>query len=441
MTASDEATQADYPSSVRAWWVAGLLFCAAIISYTDRQVLSLLVDPVRRDLAIGDTQVSLLMGAAFAMIYSVAGVPLGFLADRVSRRNLLAAGVLVWSLATIGCGLAQGFGQLFACRVLVGLGEAALAPAAVSLISDYFPPRRRATAIAVFFAGISIGIGSAILIGGGLLHAIQSGLMAQTPLAAAAPWRLVFLLVGAPGLVWVVLLFTVREPLRRQGQMAAEPTGASPRVQSVSTAGGRLSLRLAPIFAAVALASFVDNAIAAWSPSLLIREFHRPAADVGVTLGGVFMAAGALGVLAGGVGADRAARVGGWSGRLRICLVAAVLNLPALALLVSGQLDLVLAGVAVDFVMSGVVTAAGLSAILDLVPNRRRGLATSISFFLNVAVGVGVGPTAVALAESGVFGVRRGLGPPLLLVAGGAYLVVVGALWFALSRRRPAYPE
>ena len=431
--------EAGYPSPIRAWYAVGLFFFAAIISYTDRQVLSLLVDPVRHDLTISDTQISLLMGTAFAMIYSVAGIPLGFLADRTSRRNLIAAGILIWSLATIGCGLVQGFGQLFCCRIFVGLGEAVLAPAAVSLISDYFPPARRATALAVFFTGVSIGIGSAILIGGGLLHAIKMGLMAATPLAGTAPWRLVFLLVGVPGLVWTALVFTVREPVRRQSQ-ADHSSGADTTARDGAASGGGLVLQLAPVFVAVALASFVDNAVAAWSPSLLIREFHRQAADVGVTLGTLFMIAGALGVLAGGVGADRAARAGGWSAKIRICLIAAILNIPCLALIRSSDAHLVMVAVAADFVMSGVVTAAGLSAILDLVPNRRRGMATSISFFLNVALGVGVAPTAVALAEAHVFGARRGLGPPLFLVTEAAYVVIAGALWLAFHhyRRRHA---
>jgi MFS family permease len=244
--------------------------------------------------------------------------------------------------------------------------------------------------------------------------------------------------VGVPGLLWVILLFTVREPVRRQAQPALEATDEETGAPMARTTGGDLVPQLAPIFAAVALASFVDNAVAAWSPSLLIREFHRQAADVGVTLGGVFMVAGAFGVLAGGVGADRAAQAAGWSAKVRLCMIAAVVNLPCLALLASRNVDLVLAAVATDFVMSGVVTAAGLSAILDLVPNRRRGVATSISFFLNVAIGVGVGPTAVALAEGGVFGPRQGLGPPLLLVTGSAYVVVVAALWFALRRYRRA---
>src|SRR6187402_336812 len=137
----------DYPSRGRAWTVVAILIATAILSYTDRQVLSLLVDPIRADLGISDTQISLLLGIAFALVYGVAGIPLGYLADRTSRRNLIFAGVLVWSLGTIACGLSHSFSQLFASRIFVGLGEAVLSPAAISLISDYFPPARRGTAV------------------------------------------------------------------------------------------------------------------------------------------------------------------------------------------------------------------------------------------------------------------------------------------------------
>jgi MFS family permease len=412
-----------------------LLFCAAIIAYTDRQVLSLLVDAVRHDLRISDTQVSLLMGTAFAIIYSIAGVPFGYLADRARRRTLIAAGIGLWSLATISCGLARDFGALFASRVVVGLGEAVLTPAAVSLISDSFAPSRRATGLAVYFSGISIGIGGANLIGGGLLRMIDLGMMAGTPLAGEAPWRLVFLLVGAPGLLWSLLAMTIREPARRRTEPPSPSEGALAEAPSP-----RRVWQLAPIFVAVAFASFVDNALAAWSPSLLIREFHRPPAEVGLTLGALFTIAGALGILSGGAFGDRAARAGGWAAKVRLCLFAAAIDIPVLGLLTLGDATLVLAAITINFLMSGIITAVGLSAILDLTPSRRRGVATSISFFFNVAFGLGFGPTAVALAGVQLFGAARGLGPPLCLVAEIGYLIILGSVWLALRRRRMTHP-
>src|SRR3984957_11449861 len=215
---------AAYPGRSYAWTVVAILIATAVLSYTDRQVLSLLVDPIRGGMGISDTQISLLLGTAFAVIYGVAGIPLGYLADRVSRRNLIFAGVCVWSLGTIACGLSHTFGELFASRIVVGLGEAALSPAAISLISDYFPASRRGTAVALFLSGIAMGSGVAILIGGGVLHAIELGALGATPLATYAPWRMVLLVIGGPGLVWALAILLIREPARR----ATEDSQRSP---------------------------------------------------------------------------------------------------------------------------------------------------------------------------------------------------------------------
>src|ERR1700755_489545 len=190
--------EVDYPPRGYAWTVVAILGATAVLSYTDRQVLSLLVDPIRADLGISDTQISLLLGTAFAVVYGVAGITLGWLADRTSRRNLLFCGVSVWTIGTLACGFSQSFGQLFAGRLVVGLGEAVLSPAAISLISDYFPPQRRGMAVGSFLSGIAMGIGAAILIGGGVLHLVQTDALASTPLASMSPWRLVLLIIGAP---------------------------------------------------------------------------------------------------------------------------------------------------------------------------------------------------------------------------------------------------
>ena len=204
-----------YPRRPYAWTVVAILIATAVLSYTDRQVLSLLVDPIRGELGISDTQVSLLLGTAFAVVYGIAGIPLGFLADRTSRRNLIFAGVVVWSCGTLACGFSHSFGQLFAARIVVGLGEAVLSPAAISLISDYFPPARRGTAVGFFLSGIAMGIGAAILIGGGVLHVVESGVLAGTPLAGQPAWRLVLLLIGAPGLLWSLAILLIKEPVRK----------------------------------------------------------------------------------------------------------------------------------------------------------------------------------------------------------------------------------
>ena len=418
-----------YPARPYAWTVVAILIATAVLSYTDRQVLSLLVDPIRGDLGISDTQISLLLGTAFAVIYGIAGIPLGFLADRISRRNLIFAGVCVWSVGTIACGFSHTFGELFASRIVVGLGEAALSPAAISLISDYFPASRRGTAVAFFLSGIAMGSGAAILIGGGVLHGIELGVLNGTALAAYAPWRMVLLVIGGPGLVWALAILLIREPVRRA------PEGAATTGAGADGGAWRATpwARVVPIYVVLAAASFVDNAVGAWAPTLLIRDFGRDPAQIGVELGLLLTAGFGGGVLAGGMLADRASSHGGWPQKLRVCLCSGLLILPASLLMNSGNFRFALAGVPVYYALSGIVTAVGFSAILDVVPNRSRGLAMSMSFFLNVALGAGLGPTAVALAGAHVFAANAGLGPPIVFTVALGYLTVLGAVWAALA--------
>jgi MFS family permease len=418
----------EYPARRYAWTVVAILVATAILSYTDRQVLSLLVDPIRADLGLSDTRISLLLGTAFAVVYGFAGLPLGYLADRISRRNLIFWGVLVWTAGTLLCGLSRSFTQLFAGRLIVGLGEAVLSPAAVSLLSDYFPPPRRGMAVACFLSGIAMGMGAAMLIGGGVLRVIQLGALRGTPLAAVAPWRLVLLLIGAPGLLWAAVILAIREPTRR---LTDESSPAS--TSSIPTEGWS---RVIPIYLVVAIASLVDNAVGGWAPTLLIREFHQDAAQVGMELGILLTVAFGSGVLIGGWLADRAGARGGWSRKLVVCLSAATAILPVAAALDANAAILVLLSVPAYFALSGVITACGFSAILDVAPSRSRALAISISFFLNVAVGGAVGPTAVALASDRLFGADSGLGAAIATTVAAAFGVAIVALLVALTRFR-----
>ncbi|MDB6045033.1 MAG: hypothetical protein JWM63_3584 [Gammaproteobacteria bacterium] len=421
--------QDEYPRRPYAWAVVAILIATAVLSYTDRQVLSLLVDPIRSDLGITDTQISLLLGTAFAVVYGIAGLPLGFLADRTSRRNLIFAGVVVWSLGTLACGFSHSFGQLFAARIVVGLGEAVLSPAAISLISDYFPPSRRGTAVGCFLSGIAMGSGASILIGGGVLHVVEQGALAGTALAALPPWRLVLLAIGAPGLAWAFAILLIREPVRRVSEdFPAATAGASgPAWRSATWA------RVVPIYLVVATASLVDNAVGAWAPTLLIREFARDPAQVGVELGLLLTAGFGGGVLIGGWLADRVGGQGNWSRKLGVCLASGLLILPVSLLIDAGQFTVVLLAIPLYFALSGIVTACGFSAILDVVPNRSRGFAMSISFFLNVALGAGLGPTAVAVAGDHVFGAGAGLGPAIALTVASGYAIATAALLAALA--------
>jgi MFS family permease len=421
----------EYPRRSYGWLVVAILIATAILSFTDRQVLSLLVDPIRGDLHLSDTQMSLLLGIAFAFVYGTAGIPLGILADRISRRNLIVAGVVVWSTGTIACGLSHSFHELFLSRIIVGLGEGVLAPAAISLISDYFPPERRGTAVALFLSGIAMGSGAAILIGGAVLHVIETNASTTSFLTAYAPWRMVLLLIGAPGFLWALVVFTIREPKRRSDEelsTVAAPALAASEPRAVRS----LVSRLAPLYISIAAASLVDNAVGAWAPSLLIRDFAKDPAQIGLQLGGWLTLGFGAGVLLGGYLADRTVLHGGWKRKLQTSFIFSLLILPASLLIHASGFAWVMTAVPLYFALSGIVTAVGFSAILDCVPSRSRGFAMSIAFFLNVAIGAGVGPTAVAFFSRYLFNAESSLGLPIMLTVIVGYGIGLAALGFAL---------
>ena len=427
LAADDDA---GYPRRSYAWVVVAILIGTAILSYTDRQVLSLLVDPIRHDLLISDTEVSLLLGTAFAVVYGIAGIPFGLLADRTSRRNLIILGVVVWSIGTVACGFAHSFGELFAARVVVGLGESVLSPSAISLISDYFPASRRGLAVGSYLSGIAIGNGASILIGGGALQLVEAGVFAGTPLALIAPWRLVLLVIGSPGLLWSLAILAIREPQRRAA-MGPDASGAG-------GASGRPALwRVAPIYLVVATASLVDNAVGAWAPTLLIRDFGRDAAQVGLQLGLLLTIGFGGGVLLGGWLSDRLGRGGRWWRKLSVCLVSSLVILPVCWAIDAAQVRIVMAAVPLYFALSGIVTACGFSSILDVVPNRQRGFAMAVSFFLNVALGAGLGPTSVAWVSDRGFGSAAGLGPAIALTAGAGFFLIAAVLVLTLATLKP----
>ena len=209
-------TEAPYPPLRYAWYVVGVLTLVYVFSFIDRQIMSLLVRPLRRDLGISDTQISVLMGFSFALFYTVCGIPLGRLADTRSRRSIIAAGLVLWSLFTAMCGLARNFTQMLLWRFGVGVGEASLSPSAYSMITDYFPRERLATAISVYSMGIYLGSGMSYLLGGIIVRLASLREAWIFPLVGEIrPWQVIFFAVGLPGLLVALLLYTVREPVRR----------------------------------------------------------------------------------------------------------------------------------------------------------------------------------------------------------------------------------
>ncbi|MCO6059875.1 MFS transporter [Pseudomonas sp. MOB-449] len=402
-----------YPSGLRAWTTVAILMVAYVLSFIDRQILNLLVEPIRRDLAISDTQMSLLMGLSFALFYTVCGIPLGRLADTRSRRGLIAIGVLFWSAATAACGMARLYWQFLLCRIGVGVGEAALSPAAYSLIADSFPRERRATAISVYSMGVYLGSGLAFLLGGLVIKfASAQGDVHLPLLGEVRPWQLIFLALGAAGVLFTLLMLAVREPQRRG-------IGAGV-VVPLSEVGRYLRSNRRTVvchnfgFAGLAFAGYGS---AAWIPTFYIRTHGWDAGQVGMIYGSLVAVFGCLGIVFGGRLADWMAKHGRTDANMRVGLFAAVGALPLVVLfpLLDDALWVTVLMAPTVFCLSmpfGVAPAA----IQEIMPNAMRGQASAIYLFVITLIGLGFGPTAVALVTDYVFANDQALRYSLLIV-------------------------
>ncbi len=414
--------EAPYPPPSRAWWVVAIFGVAAVLQYTDRQILSLLVDPIRGDLGLSDTQISVLQGAGFAVLYSLIGLPLGRAADMLPRRNLIVAGIVLWSVATAACGFATEYVQLLLCRICVGIGEAALAPAAVSMIADYFPPTRRGTAIGVFLTGQGIGGGAAITIGGFVLELAQHGAFSSLPwLGAMAPWRIVMVMVGLPGIPVALLLLTAPEPARRRAAQAGHVLPLS----EVYRGFRKRFASLAPLYIATALLSVGDYGLLAWSPALLSRNFAFSPAEIGAVLGGLAMATSIVATIGAGLFADRLARTGGTPARLRLVYLSSIAGVLGACVGFAPDATTALIVLTVWMVVSTVTSTVAITALLELVPNEMRGIGTSLVSFCNTILGLGLGPTLVALATDHVFASETAVGLAMTLVVLPAAFIAI----------------
>ncbi|WP_281688308.1 MFS transporter [Pseudomonas citronellolis] len=425
-----------YPSSAVAWSTVAILMVAYVLSFIDRQILNLLVGPIRRDLAISDTQMSLLMGLSFALFYTLCGIPLGRMADSRSRRGLITVGVLIWSAMTAACGLARQYWQFLLFRVGVGVGEAALSPAAYSLIADSFPAQRRATAISVYSMGIYLGSGLAFLLGGLVIKfASAQGDVYLPLLGEVRPWQLIFLILGAAGVLFTLLMLAVKEPQRHGVGAGVEvpmrEVGAYLRANRKTVICHNFG------FACISFASYGSGA---WVPTFFVRTYGWDAGHVGVVYGSIVAVFGCLGIVFGGRLADRWAKRGRTDANMRVGLLAACLALPlSVTFPLLDDANLVALLMAPTVFCLSMPFGVAPAAIQEIMPNSMRGQASAIYLFVVTLFGLGVGPTAVALVTDFVFHDDMALRYSLLIVTslallGGVVLLGMGLKPYRRSR-------
>jgi predicted MFS family arabinose efflux permease len=357
--------------------VLALLLLAYIFNFLDRQILGILAKPIKDDLHLTDTQFGAIGGLAFALLYSVLAIPLALLADRTRRSAVIAGALAVWSGFTALCGLATGYWQLFLFRLGVGVGEAGGVAPSYALIADYFPPERRARALAIYSLGVPIGLALGTLLGAYLTHWLS--------------WRAAFLLMGIAGVVLAPVLLLVVRDLPRAGQPAR--AASAPLRQVFPLLARKPSFWLMAF--ASASSSLSGYGLALWTPSVLMRSFKLDLVSTGQFMGSLLLIGGTAGVLGGGWLADRlGTRDVRWYARLPA--IAWLITTPAFLLgFMSPRLmvawPLLLIPNALNILWLGPVT----TAVQHLAPQRMRATASASFLFINNLIGLGVGPLLI----------------------------------------------
>ncbi len=412
-----------------AWYVAALLSMAHLVSFIDRFVMGLLVQPIRETLNLSDSQIGLLQGSAFALLYAVAGIPLGRLADVRSRRVLIACGMVVWSFATMACAFADGFWGLFGARLLVGVGEAALVPAAMSLLAAYFAREHLGRAISLFTTGASLGKTTA-LIGGAALLTLFASRGFTIGGYVLLPWQGVFVTAGVLGLILAPLMLTITEPSR--------PPRTDDQGTKLRDALQYIQRNTKPFVLHTLAASCVIllvQAFGAWAPAYFARVRGYSVVDAGYVVGFITLVTGPAGGLSGGWAIDRLNRAGIREAALTVIIMGLSLALPMVALLVllPDGIGPLIAFAVFMFAISATV-APCLAGLQVITPSFYRGTVTSVYMCVITLTAVGLGPLLVGMTSDYLAASGGSLGIALGTVTG---IVGMIGIFSALAGRKP----
>ncbi|MDJ0928916.1 MAG: MFS transporter [Gammaproteobacteria bacterium] len=436
MNKNEPAGNHQYARSGYAWYVVILLTIAYILSYLDRWVMSLLVELIKADLDLTDTQMGLLLGFAFALFYATMGIPIGWLADRYNRRTIIAIGITLWSAATAAAGLARNYAQLFTTRMLVGVGEATLSPCALSLITDYFPPKSRGRAIAFYTGAVSIGSGIAYLVGGQIIQWAEAQDSLSLPVVGEIrPWQVVFIIVGLPGLLIAALMATVREPKRTgtaaTAEMAAEKVG-------FPTAFRYLTRRWKSFFG-VYLAMSMVTIMAyshAWLPAYFSRTWDWDIPKFSLYNGLALLITGPLSVNFGGWLADRLVTRGRADGPVLVVLAGMwIMVVFSVAFPLMPSAETSFAVYVLTIVGAAMATATAPTALVNIAPGQIRSQTIALFYLTISMIGAIIGPSSVAFFTDFLFEDETAIRYSMALVPA---VVGVIALFPALVVR-PAY--
>lgn len=426
-----------------AWYVVFVLMLCYALSLIDRQILSLLVAPVKRDLHINDTRIGLLQGLSFALFYTLAGLPLGKLADSHSRRKIITAGIVAWSLLTAACSMARNFWSLFFTRMGVGVGEAALSPAAFSLIADAFPAGQLGLALSVYSMGIYLGSGIAMIVGGSVVQSLSRTPVLILPvLGTIASWRATFLVVGLPGLLIALLTLSIREPQRRWLLRASSGSDAKVPFRLVweqlrKRIGSFAGISLGMVFQALCGYVFL-----AWGPTFLQRTYSWSPGQAGHTLGVLTLLFGCAGMYVGGSLCDRWQRQDIPEAPLRVAVLSAAgtfVFFPVAVTIGNPFWTTILLTAAIFFLAMPI--GCSYAAVQLIFPNQVRGQVSALFLFILSLGGLSLGPLLPGLLNDYYFHSEKKIGASMAITIGAASLLMLLICWATYRPYRTHYRE
>jgi MFS family permease len=401
-------------------------------SYVERLLLTLLFDPIKHDLHLNDTEVSLLAGMAFVLFFVTAGLVVGRLTDRGNRKRLILIGVVAWSAATFCCGLARSFLQLFLGRMAVGVGESTLGPTANSIFADHFPRQRLAGALSVFSAASYVGAGAALAVGGAIIslaaHLPKITLFGPEPLHA---WQLTFFISGAAGLLVLIPVLFVKEPRRRD--LAPDTPGEASDALLWPFLKRRWRF-FACHFGAYSISAILGMGSVAWMPSFFIRVHHWPAAQIGYVYGFVLAVVGGVAIVAGGRLIQWLEARGMADVHMRLPLIFLTASFPfGLAVVLVPDPNIAVVCLAISTFLSGIPIACISTALQLVTPNQVRGQVLALFAFVGNIVGPALGPVLIAALTDFVFRDPAAVGRSLAVATIVIAPIVSLLLWLGMA--------
>ena len=434
-----DSEKINYPSRRAGYSAVAVMTLAQVFAFIDRQIPAMLVEPIKQDFNLNDSQIALLGGAAFSIFYAIMALPIGYAVDRYKRVNVLGTGIFVWSLMTTLAGLANSFGRLFGARIGVAVGEAVMAPVSVSLVSDYFPKNKQGKPMGVITAGVYLGIG-ATLIGGGYLidYLTDIGGITIPGIGYFKPWQATFLLVGIPGILISIAAFMLHEP-KRLGLSKMQDNSKPINIFSHLKTN---KITLFPMFGGLIFMALIFYSFTFWAPSMMVRTYDLSLTEVGFTLGIITIIASILGTISSGTVVDYLRSKGHSDAPIRTGMFACIFATPAICLapiVDSLFLTWVLIGIYLFFISS--FAPIGLLAVSGISGNEVKGQMAAVHAFLMMAFGLSLGPQITAFFTDFVLMDESKLGYAMALT--GALVLPVAAIFFKISSSsyQKAYEE